>query len=1083
MKYLVRNLILVVFVISTMQTIGLAQNSGPAFAFEGIRPSLEGYHVLDGSKKMAFYRIAQYESEIPELQKTIHLKLVDEPIPKVLEEIAKLGNLGVAYSSELPTLNQHISLTIEDVTISEALKLALQKTEYEAAISRRREILLVRRMEALPATGEVQQERGGVRGRITDAISGDELIGANVIVQGMEIGSATDMNGRYAIRNVPAGDQVLIVRYLGYLTQEIDVAVIPNETVELNIQLRPDVVEGDELLILSQAMGQARAIQQQRASNTIVNVVSESRIREMADANAAESVGRLPGVSIVRDGGEARNVAIRGLSSRYNNITIDGVSLPSTDFGGRSVDLNFISQEMLSGIELYKSNRPDMDADAIGGTVNFNLARIPERTVTRVNLKGGYSGQVDEFSNFGASVSGSSRFFENRLGVAGSFDIQRNDRSSDELRTSYSVLRPARFGEPHAPLEINDMNAHIRSETRDRVGGSLMFDYALPNGTLFLSGFGSRLNRDVNELERGMLLMSNEQRWYHTTREIEVGVFSVRAGGEHRLPGLADMQVNWQVSHSESSRDHPFDHRAQFVERSAFSGLDRRGELSNVVPAANNDFRNTELWRTDLVEMNAQETDVIGQLDITIPYEVTSRILGDIKFGGKILDKTRERTNEKISLFMPNQSDSDMIADEGREMITTSQGHISLMNYIDEGFQRDNLFFGNFGAPHGLLPGDINAIQVTHRSRFERDLAAPTDNQFGDERISAGYVMTELNLGSRLMFMPGVRYEHTDARYDAVFGVVSGTMNHIGWLADTTVTRNYDQWYPMYQLRYEMTDWFHIRAAYTKSSSRPTFSEVVPRSVIDPQRNFVRRSNPDLVPSTATNYDMSFTFYGNRIGLFTIGAFYKDIENLIYTRTLRILQDYEELGLSRAERNYELTQPFNNPLETSVRGVELEWQSNFTFLPYPFNGVVINANFTAMNTETQYPRSQAVFTVDGIVRVDTFRVGRMPEQPDYIANVSVGYDYRGFSARVTMLHQGPQLFAVGLRPEFDRNTTEITRFDAVIRQRLLGDMLSVYLNIHNITNEPDGAILFSDQFPTRREYYGRSFDLGLRMTF
>lgn len=1058
-------------------------------------PLLMAQHSNSESKINTEQRLA-LQNRMPEsdsdsyarLQKIINLDFQNATLEEALNTVADQAGLKLMYRKAL--LQKEMTFTYENrsLTVYNALWEILDETGLQFAISNNRQLVLLRRWSKMrsdpDANAAIKIQTGSITGRVTDASTGEALFGANILLENTSIGTATNIDGEYTLQRLPAGEQTLVVRYLGYLTKKIEVTIVSGETLIRNISLEFDQVEGEEVIVGAQALGQALAIRQQLSSNTIVNVVSESRLREMADANAAESVGRLPGVSIVRDGGEAQNVAIRGMSSRYNNITVGGDRIPSTDLDGRSVALNFISQEMLSGIELYKSNRPDMDADAIGGTVNFSLAKIPESTILRVNMKGGYSGQINSLSNSGGSVSGSSRFFEDNLGFAASLDFSRTDRSSDELLNSYTPIRPAREGEPHAPLEIMNMSVIDRSEIRDRVGGSLMMDFKIDNGTIFLTTFGSRMDRDGFENERRLNLDGNRQMWYFREQASKIDVLSNRLSGEHTLTNLGSTFVEWRVSHSVSSRRIPFNHVAEFHELSAFSeNLDRRGDVRDVADFADNDFRNAQLWRSNVRNIKSKERDFTGQLDITIPYQFTDRILGKFKFGGKRLTKFRDRVNEDLALFAISHSVSTMMEEAGKDLILTSGGFISMLNYTDDNFQRENLFLGNFGFPIGLNRNLVNSIPIDHEHRYVEALTAPMNNQNGIERISSAYVMTELNIGSRLMFMPGVRYEHTDGTYDAVKGNASGTSDNVGTISDTTATRSFDQWFPMFQVRYAMTDWFTIRAAYTKSSSRPNYTEVIPRQRTNPQSLFIDRGNPNLRPSRSTNYDLFFSFYTNRLGLFTVGGFYKDIENLIFTRSRRILGDYEELGLRETENNYELTEPLNNPLPTIVRGAEIEWQSNFTFLPSPFNGIVINANLTLMDSETQYPRSTLVRGPDGLARVDTFRVGPMPQQPDYIANASFGYDYSGFSFRVTMLSQGKQLFLIGLRPEEDAMTQSILRWDAVIRQQLLFDGLSMYVNLHNITNEPDGANLFNDAFPTRRQFFGRAFDIGVRMNF
>jgi len=207
--------------------------------------------------------------------------------------------------------------------------------------------------------------QGNLRGTVTDSLTKESLIGANVFLLGTSLGSATDIEGNYVINRIPEGTYKVKVSYVGYKPKIYDVVIQKNKTVVFNFNLVPDVIEGTEVIITAQAVGQAAAINQQLASNTIINVVSEEKIKELPDANAAESIGRLPGVSILRSGGEANKVILRGLSDKYTTVTIDGIRIASTDAESRGLDLSTISQSSLAGIELYKALTSDKDADAI----------------------------------------------------------------------------------------------------------------------------------------------------------------------------------------------------------------------------------------------------------------------------------------------------------------------------------------------------------------------------------------------------------------------------------------------------------------------------------------------------------------------------------------------------------------------------------------------------------------------------------------------------------------------------------------------------------------------------------------------
>jgi outer membrane receptor protein involved in Fe transport len=143
----------------------------------------------------------------------------------------------------------------------------------------------------------------------------------------------------------------------------------------------------EEVEVTAQARGQLSAINEQLSANEIKNVVSKDRIRELPDANAAESVARLPGVSIVRYGGEGAKVVIRGLSPKYNKIMVDGVQMAATGSGDRSVNMSMISSYSLEGIEVIKSPTANMDANQVGGAVNFKMKTAEKGLITMLLLK------------------------------------------------------------------------------------------------------------------------------------------------------------------------------------------------------------------------------------------------------------------------------------------------------------------------------------------------------------------------------------------------------------------------------------------------------------------------------------------------------------------------------------------------------------------------------------------------------------------------------------------------------------------------------------------------------------------------
>jgi len=246
----------------------------------------------------------------------------------------------------------------------------------------------------------VNAQNSTVRGVVADSLNGNLLIGANVSINGTSLGMATDNKGSYSISNVNPGTYTLKVSYIGYETAEKEFTVTDESEKTINFNLEYTTVEGKTVVVTAQARGQMDAINKQLKAKSIKNIVSSDRIQELPESNAAEAVARIPGVSIRREGGEGNKVVIRGLSPKYNKITVNGTSLASTDSSNRSTDISMISQYMLEGIEVTKAGTPDQDGDVLGGTINFILKKAKPGFHGDVITQGIYNGLEEKAGDY-----------------------------------------------------------------------------------------------------------------------------------------------------------------------------------------------------------------------------------------------------------------------------------------------------------------------------------------------------------------------------------------------------------------------------------------------------------------------------------------------------------------------------------------------------------------------------------------------------------------------------------------------------------------------------------------------------------
>ncbi len=910
-----------------------------------------------------------------------------------------------------------------------------------------------------------------LKGLLFDASTEEPLSFANIAIKGTTIGTVSDIEGKYNLTNIKPGKYIIQFSYIGYKSTEKEVDLTAGQILKLDIALTIDAIMADEVIVTAQAIGQAAAINRQLSSNTIMNVVSKDKIQSLPDQNAAESLGRLPGMAVVRDAGEGTKLVIRGLSPKFNSITVNGERIPSTDSEDRSVDLSMISPDMLAGIEVAKALTPDKDGDAIGGSVNFVVKKARKNWHGIGLVQTGYNGHQKTFGQFKSSFTASNRFFNNKLGVIFGINAQKADRSSDKLDGDYDF---ASEGPEGAIINMRTLNLSDRIEKRYRYGGNLTVDYELKNGSIMLSSILARTDRFETRRRRRYRVESSYQELESRTREINTTMTTNSLTGKHNFNFV---DIDWRVSYSGTKNDKPYSHRSRFRELGAFkSDLIENQGPSFIPEGAKNNIDETFFLEAYLDDELVKDQNYTSQLDFKFPFNISDEISGYIKTGGKYRGKYRTRDfNRRVTPF----GVIDKIAAEnpGRWTLTRN-GAIQVSNFIGD-FEAEDFLDGQYDFGPGLDVDLINEFGDEFESQYKTDATYDLEDYTANEEIIASYVMAEFNITNKFTFIPGVRFETTSNEYQSVYGTpIYGDDNGGGIVdpKDTTGSRKYDVLLPMFQLHYKPTDWFDVRMAATKTLARPNYFNLVPWERIRNSESTIERGNPDLKHTSAWNYDLFLSFYNN-VGLFTIGGFYKELDNIDYIRRSRITEPGKYYG-------YTIIRPVNAEDVSTVLGVEIELQTNLRFLPAPWNGILLGANFSIMDSKTYYPLfdiGRDPETGQAYI-IDTVRAGPMPGQAEKLANLSVGYERKGFSARLSMLYQGESLAVVGTRKELDGYTDELFRMDFVVQQKF-GKGWRVYLNLNNITNSADKSYLGDKRFPTAEEYFGMTADIGIKLSF
>lgn len=967
----------------------------------------------------------------------------------------------------------------------------------------------------LGSTSTYAQGFGSISGKVVDKASGEELPFANVHLEKTSLGTSTNDEGEFIIHQIPAGDYNLITTYIGYVEKAIPVSVVAGNTLEVNVELDYAAISSEEVVVTAQASGQMGAINQQLNSNTIKNVVSADRIKDVPDVNAAESVSRLPGLSLVRSGGEGQKVAVRGISPQYNVMMVNGVRMQSTDRNDRSVDLNMIAPNILSGIEVTKALTADMDADAVGGTVNLKIGKAAEGFRGNFSLQGGYGSVADTYGNYRATGFLSNRFLDNKIGVQVSGFLDNFNRSSDVLSVGYALNEEAVLEDGFIPIDLARVSISDQVTERQRLGGSLVFDYQLPNGSLIMNNFISNLSQDQIEQQNSLALLGNQWSAFAADRELSNTVISNAIQGEFDFSAFS---MDFSISNSVSKQYTPGDLRMNIGIAQSESGFTTPSledptqatpfELLNAaqIIQAPNAKRVTRFYtlQRDVAE-EAQE----ATLNFNVPFSLSKGISGKIKLGGKYVRNARD--NDETQNF--SQPDRNFIGEEFVRVLKDSLWTDLGLTNLDQNlgiraflFEDPTYGIGDFLSDEEeriddfFYKADISKMNryaelARESGYYPNDVKESAQYDYDYKRdLYAFYAMAEVNVGKFVTLFPGIRYENFKFNYNSFFterfGPNPEDFRNNALTEDNIKGAN---WFPQLHIRVKPTEWLDIRMASTKSIIYPDYRAISPYIYYDSYSGpSLDLGNTALKPALAQNYDIYASIFKNKIGLITAGYFYKELDNLIVTSSFRT-KDSEKIN-----NRFELTQTqqtvvntwINLDAKSTVHGIELDWQTHFWYLPSILKGLVLSVNYTHITSETSYPFQTSVRQGSGpfapIVFVDSTRVGRMPNQPDDIFNLTIGYDIGGFSARLSYVYTDNVLVGVNRTyDELDAYTAAYKRWDFTAYQKLpwLKGQLQLYLNANNITNAPDRSFTSELQKLSSLEYYGRTVDVGLRYQF
>lgn len=978
----------------------------------------------------------------------------------------------------------------------------------------------------------------GQNGSLSGTIRGSEnasLPSATVLIVGTTNGTVADLNGNYFLGDIAAGSHKISFSYVGYQTKTVVVVIKPGLTTKLDVTLHPAEIMGKEVVVTAQKMGQEAAINQQVNSNSIVNVVAADRLQQNPDANAAEAIGRLPGISLIRSGGQGTGIVIRGMDPKYTKVLVEGISLPSTNDNTSAVDISGLSEYALQGVEVFKSVTPDMDANATAGAVNLELAEAPRGFKYNLMAQGGYNSLNSYYRNYKLVGSVSNRFLQDKLGLILNADVERENTSDQTLGASYetkTVPPPGQF----PPLYASSINLNDITRFNDKSSGTLVADYEPSSKTkLSLFNFFSYNDVPYQEVTKSYLADNGSINYEITNVPNDYSEsFLTSLTVKHEFNSFElDGGVAFAQSHeyTPDSRNWVFD---SFGTTSlGLYGTDSAQSLplSQILASATDTLstqtlNNFNLWTLGRTADNLRDSHLTAYANFKLPLNIGTSISGYVKFGAKYRDDSRNRNyDDRTTLVLAALPNVGVFAQDSLPWVGISSNYgrditlAGLYGYMVNNFLKSNYNFGWYPSMNRLnqifdwwnnfsnyylnvnpkaMPPNFQPATLGFEPQW-----LPID--WNMQKLSgyyyAGYVMGELDLGNELSLIPGVRYERVRDNLSGWW--VQSLPYTIGAVPGFPIdsTHNDEYLLPNIHLKIKPTSWLQSLLSFTQTLQRPDYDMLMPNVNLSTNAatgEFYQSGNPDLKPELWTNYDLQIAAFGNEIGLVSVDGFYKVVKDMIWIPSIyHVAGEAWPLGTAISQyfspnSTVLITVPQNNPFPAHLQGLEAEVQTGLWFLPKPLSYITLDANFTLLSATTEYQYSKTFEEQVGtdsrgvpiykLVTVDSTYQGPMLNQPKSIVNFSFGYNYKGFNLWLSYQYTGAMVSSFPNLPWFETDVSQFVLWDLQISQKLPVNGLELLFNYANINNPILSQNNLGDVRPTYQESYGWNAYFGLRYT-
>ncbi|RPD41484.1 TonB-dependent receptor domain-containing protein [Chitinophaga barathri] len=868
-------------------------------------------------------------------QPKVDLDADNQPLENIFRLLEKQTGLSFAYNNrEIKNrLEEKFSFKETATPLSVILQQISKRTGLQFKQAGR--IISVQPLPASPPG----KAAGKVAGTIIDQQTGEPIPGATVRIA--DKGTVTGADGRFSI-GLPDGKYSAIVSYIGYGNKEITgIDIKGGETFTANITLKKakGTLAGITVRATVRQEGATALYARQRNSQSFTDGISADLVQQTPDNNVAQVLKRIAGVTVQ----DNKFVVIRGMGERYNNIQLNGSSLPSTEPNRRNFNFDIIPSNLVDNIVVSKTFTPDMQGEFAGGTVQVSTLSIPAERMLNIGIGSGFNTQ-----STGKDLYSNSRY-------SGDYFFGTDARNF--LTNGWTEKFAGAYGNLE---ERNRMAAQLPNHWGlKRYTGQPVQNYSLSTGLpVKLKGdntFGVVAAATYRHEE------TREDYYWKAPNSTATASDGIRSTFVTSVAGIVN--AGWKNKHHRISWNNLYNYR--FTHENGYQTDEDPADTPPVILKTLSSVRQNTLWQTRLSgehtlfagKLKADWFGDFNKLERNQPDDRYNRgtIKGETVHGERAIEWWAAYPNQSVpfdaggifaSLLTEKKWNAGanfllpfVVAGNKQSFKTGYWGTFRTADYKQSSF---NIFepvpgdksmrpIAEVFAPENFASGKYILQAFTH-GPSGGDLVNG-DSYGGTQDIHAGYIMGDFSFFKKLHIIGGVRFESEKVSVNTIARPVDTK-----WI-DTVMEYKTDAFLPSVTAAYDILPMLKARAAYSRTLARPDFRERTLSVYYDLWERATVIGSDHLRTSFSDNYDLRLEWYPGAGEIISFSAFKKDLKDPI------------EMLAHPTNSGDRIT--YVRLLEAHAKGLELNLRKSFGFAAEKLSNLFLTANVTHMTGATQ----------------------------------------------------------------------------------------------------------------------------------